>query len=73
VSYDLGRRLRNLRKSHHRSQDDLARAIERSPAYVSLLERGGSPTIADVLAIADALDVRPSELLGGVLDTPAAR
>ena len=73
MSYDLGRRLRSLRKSHTLSQDDLARAIERSSGYVSLLERGASPTIADVLAIADALDVRPSELLGGVLDTPAAR
>lgn len=73
MSYDLARRVRTLRKLRHITQDYLARAIDRSPAYVSLLERGGSPTIADVIAIAEALNVRPSELLGGVLDTPAAR
>ena len=70
---EVSQRVRRLRKARHLSQAGLARAIDRSPAHLSLIERGASPTIADVLALAAALGVPPSELLGGVLDSPAAR
>ena len=70
MSDTIARRVRSLRKARHLSQENLARTIDCSPARLSLLERGASPTIADVLALAAALGVPPSELLGGVLDSP---
>lgn len=49
------------------SQAELARCIDRTPAFVSQLEQGRTkqPTYADVVAIAKALDWDPSDLSFG--------
>jgi transcriptional regulator with XRE-family HTH domain len=60
----FGHVLRELRVRRHLSQEALSFACGRHRTYVSLLERGqSSPSLRTIWLLADALDVRPSEML----------
>jgi transcriptional regulator with XRE-family HTH domain len=60
---ELGERVRTARRERGLTQEDLADALGISVAYVSLIERGGrNPPFTTVVAIANALGVRPAEL-----------
>ena len=68
----LGADLRALRKSRGRTLSELALMVGRSVGFLSQVERGlSSPSIADLRAIARALDV-PMSLMFGDDDAPAA-
>jgi transcriptional regulator with XRE-family HTH domain len=59
----LGERVRALRQDRGLTQESLARSLDLSVAYVSLIERGGrNPPFTTVVAIAGALGVAPREL-----------
>ena len=59
----FGRRVRVLRVARGMSQEDLADAAGVHRTYVSSLERGlRNVGLDNVYALADALDVDPSEL-----------
>jgi transcriptional regulator with XRE-family HTH domain len=61
----LGERVREQRRSRGLTQEALAEALDLSVAYVSLIERGGrNPPYTTVVAIARALDVAPSRIVG---------
>lgn len=61
----FGRVLRDARKSKELSQEALGTAGNLHPTYVSLLERGkNSPSLRALFVLADALGVKPSELVG---------
>ena len=56
--------LRAVRRDRGLSQEELAHACDRHRTYISKLERGkSSPTLGTIVQMADALEVRPSELL----------
>jgi transcriptional regulator with XRE-family HTH domain len=60
----LGRAIRQRRKSRGLSQEALAEQAELHRTYISLVERAHRNISVDALSgIADALDVRPSQLL----------
>lgn len=66
---NLYERIKEIRTRKRLKQSDIAKALELDPAYYSRLEkRGDKMTIEQVKAIAMALDVSLSELLG--LDVP---
>lgn len=53
-----GALIRPLRKQRKLTLEQLAARVGRSPAYLSLIERGhGEPTVSDLIAIAAALGV----------------
>ncbi|WP_373635099.1 helix-turn-helix domain-containing protein [Yoonia sp. SS1-5] len=59
----LGADLRSLRKARHMTLAELASRLDRSVGWMSQVERDISvPTIADLRALADALDVSVSSL-----------
>jgi transcriptional regulator with XRE-family HTH domain len=59
----LGDRVREHRRARGMTQEALARALDLSVAYVSLIERGGrNPPYTTVVAIARALGVAPPRL-----------
>jgi XRE family transcriptional regulator, regulator of sulfur utilization len=61
----FGAALRELRSKRGLSQEDAALASGIDRSYFGKLERGEKvPTLTTVWKIADAFDVRPSELLG---------
>jgi transcriptional regulator with XRE-family HTH domain len=60
----FGQRLREARKLKAWTQDDLAKTLKISVAYVSLLERSGrNPPVTLVWNAAMVLDVTPTFLL----------
>ncbi|MGH2755520.1 MAG: helix-turn-helix domain-containing protein [Actinomycetota bacterium] len=60
----FGEVLREVRLERGLSQEELALACDRHRTYISLLERGvNSPSLRTILQLADALGVRPSDLL----------
>ena len=60
----FGRVLRAARKAKGFSQEQLGAAAELHPTYVSLLERGkNSPSLRALFMLADALGLRPTELV----------
>jgi DNA-binding XRE family transcriptional regulator len=60
----FGDALREIRKEHGISQEQLALDSGLDRTYVSLIERGAqSPTIRSVLKLADVLGVNPSEIV----------
>jgi transcriptional regulator with XRE-family HTH domain len=62
----LGERIRAERHARGLTQDSLAQVLRLSVAYVSLIERGGrNPPYTTVLAIARALGVAPTRIVGG--------
>ena len=60
----FGAVVRELREKRGLSQEELSFACSRHRTYVSLIERGkNSPSIATLWLIAEALEVRPSEII----------
>ena len=60
----FGKVLREVRKSAHLTQEQLAFAAGIDRIYVSLLERGErQPTVRVVFKLAVALNTRPSDLI----------
>jgi transcriptional regulator with XRE-family HTH domain len=73
VARAFGTRLRTVRTERGMTQEALAHAAGVHPTYVSNCERGYSaPTLETILRFADALDVRPGELVDD-LDLPKRR
>jgi transcriptional regulator with XRE-family HTH domain len=63
----FGRVLREMRRKAGLSQEALWSAADRHRNYVSLLENGkNSPSLRTVFVIADALGVKPSEMVAAV-------
>lgn len=64
VDTTFGEVIRELRLERGLSQEDLSFATGRHRTYVSLIERGrSSPTIRTLWLLAEALEVRPSEII----------
>lgn len=64
VELALGREIKKVREALHKSQEDLAFEAGIHRTYVSMIERGKkSPTLAVIVRLANALNVKPSELL----------
>ena len=64
VELAFGREIKKAREALKKSQETLAFDAEVHRTYVSLIERGQkSPTLAVIVRLAKALNVRPSELL----------
>ena len=70
----IGRRIREARKQNHLTQEKLAEAVEVTPCYIGILERGENYPSLELLAriaqifdsnIGDFTDPKPDE------DTPA--
>jgi len=60
----LGREIKKAREVLQKSQEALAFEAGIHRTYVSLIERGKkSPTLAVIVRLAKALDIKPSELL----------
>lgn len=60
----FGDALREIRKEHNVSQEQLALDSGLDRTYVSLVERGvQSPTIRSVVKLASVLGVKPSEII----------
>jgi transcriptional regulator with XRE-family HTH domain len=61
---DLGRAVRRLRLSQHRTIEDLARAAGVHPSYISRIEHGGrDPSLTVLYGLADALGVPLSTIM----------
>lgn len=61
----IGPRVRQLREKQGWSLTELAERADISRSYLAQIERGGSiPTQEKIIKLADALGVRPSQLLG---------
>ena len=65
--HDFGARLREVRVERGLSQEDLAFAAKLHRTYVGGIERGErNPSLVNVVRLARALGMTPSELLEGV-------
>lgn len=63
----LGERVRSIRAKQSISQERLADLAELDRTYISGIERGiRNVSLMNIVKIADALDVNPSELLKGI-------
>lgn len=63
----VGRNVRRLREAQSLTQEELAFSAELDRSYVNGIERGiRNPTVTVIARIAEALGVRPDELLLGV-------
>jgi transcriptional regulator with XRE-family HTH domain len=61
---DLGRVIRRLRQSQHRTTEELARAAGVHPSYLSRIERGvRDPSLTVLHGLADALGVPLSAIM----------
>ena len=64
VELALGHEIKKGRVALQKSQEDLAFEAGIHRTYVSMIERGKkSPTLAVIVKLANALHVKPSELL----------
>lgn len=61
--------LRKRRLAANLSQEALAHRAGRHPTFISMLERGtNSPSLATLMALAEALDLRASDLVRAAED-----
>jgi transcriptional regulator with XRE-family HTH domain len=71
VTAGLGGRIKALRAERGLSLRSVAAQAQVSPSLLSQIERGeASPSLISLVAIADALDVRPGRLLEDAADAP---
>ncbi len=74
ASAAFGWRLRELRNRQELSQDALAQAADIHSTAIGRMERGArEPRLSTILRLADALDVRPGELLDDLGRTHTTR
>jgi transcriptional regulator with XRE-family HTH domain len=67
VTIELGRRVRTLRTAKGLSQEKLAEKAKVHRTYVGSLERGErNVALINIVRLADALEVDPSELVLGM-------
>jgi transcriptional regulator with XRE-family HTH domain len=63
----FGERVRSFRAKRSLSQEQLADLAELDRTYISGIERGiRNVSLLNIVKIADALDINPSELLKGI-------
>ena len=63
----FGGRVRSLRAKRGMSQEQLADLADLDRTYISGIERGiRNVSLMNIVKIADALDINPSELLKGI-------
>ena len=63
---EIGKRLRQLRKSYKIKAEDLAKRVDTSPAHIRLIERGErGTTIARFIQLCDIFHVSLDYLLAG--------
>jgi transcriptional regulator with XRE-family HTH domain len=66
LSLVFGRRLREVRKEHGMSQEDLARRTDLHTTAIGRFERGlREPRLKSILRLAEGLAVAPGALLDG--------
>lgn len=71
VTVELGRRVRALREAQGLSQEKLAEKAQIHRTYVGSLERGErNVALINIVRLADALGVDPSELVSGMTSEP---
>ena len=69
----IGKRIKDQRKNLKLTQEDLAEKLELSASYQSRLERGATKISLETLVrIAEHLNVSPSLLLTGAVNTDAS-
>lgn len=62
--YEIGQRIRKIRKAHGMSQDELSERVNISVTHMSHIETGNTKLSLPVLVqIADVLEVRTDDLL----------
>ena len=67
---EVGLRIQNIRLSKKVTQEELAEAIQRSPVYISYIERGTRiPSLQTIVSIANALKTTSDVLLVDALET----
>lgn len=68
---DIGKRLKDARRSRGLTLQKVAEASGLSPSMVSLVERGqASPSIGTLVALSDALSLHVAELFGALQTEP---
>jgi len=73
ILLQVGRRLRQLRTKAGFSQEELAARASLHRTYVGGIERGErNVAVVNLVRLAEALGVEPSDLLSGVKVGPAA-
>ena len=61
---DLGKRIRQLRLSQHKTQEMLAEEVDLSPSYLGHIERGTrTASLETLIHLCRALDTDPNHLL----------
>ncbi len=71
--YEIGQKIRKIRKAHGLSQEELAERINISTTHMSHIETGNTKLSLPVFVdIAAALEVRTDDLLGSALVTTSA-
>ena len=64
----IGNRIQNIRLSKDLIQESLADLIDKSPHYISDIERGiKKPNIITLIDIMKALNITPNELFSGTI------
>jgi transcriptional regulator with XRE-family HTH domain len=64
ISKLLGKRIKLLRVEKELKQSELAQLTDKDPSYIGRIERGEiNITIETFARIANALDIKPSEIL----------
>ncbi len=67
--HDIGKRIRKIRVEKKITQEQLAERISTGTTHVSHIETGNTiPSLKTFIAIVNALDISPDELLCGNID-----
>lgn len=70
--FEIGQKIRKLRKAHGFSQEELAERVGISTTHMSHIETGNTKLSLPVLAaLASALEVRTDDLLLGTQEAPS--
>lgn len=64
IYYQVGKKIRLYRKARKLTQEELGEILQIDQSYIGRIERGDiNITLETITKIADALDVKPSQLL----------
>ena len=71
LQIEFGKLLRRKRRELNLTQQELAEKADLDPTYVSSIERGErNVSLANIVAIAHALNISPNELIPSTLPDP---